>query len=1287
MPIEFRILGPLELSSDGRLLPLGSPKQRALLALLLVHANETVARDRLIDELWADPPVTVESALDVYLSRLRRLLEAAGARGALVREAHGYRLRVGPEQLDANRFERLVSEGSDALAAGDAELAAERLRQALALWRGPALADLQSERFAITANARLQERRVSALEQRLEADLALGRDRELIGELETLVNENPYRERLRAQLMLALYRSGRQAEALAVYRATRKMLAEELGLEPSKELERLERLVLTQDSELDLPRLEARAEPRPAPEPPPRPRSSAQPARVRRTVSVLFADCVGWTPLGERLDPEGLHGVLARYSETCANVLERHGGAVEKFVGDAVVGIFGLPTLHEDDALRAVRAAVDLRQAVADLSTELGGAAEVGIAVKVAVNSGEVFVGPGSRRDTFVTGDTINVAARLESAAEVGEILLGEHTHRLVERFVRAEKLEPLAVKGRMAAVQAWRLVELHAERRPLLEPVTTPFVGRVRELTALQAEVERAASDRACRLCTVVGAPGAGKSRLVRQLVDELSPDATVVVGRCLSYGEGITYRPLVEIVRDLVGDDPRERLAELLKGDGHGELIAERVLGAIGLAEPGGREETFWAIRRLIELVGRDRPLLAVFEDVHWAEPTLLDLLEYLAAFSSGAPIVLLCLARPEFLEQWPGWAIPQPGRSLFGLESLPDADALELVESLGIEQLDAPTRMRIVETAEGNPLFLEQLVAVQVADEGATLPPSVQAVLAARIDRLEPLERTVLEYASVEGRSFHRGLVARLLPVEQRADLSVHLIGLVRKQLIRADPPEFPGEDGFRFTHILTRDAAYAALPKRLRAELHEAVARWLEKQPRAQDEIIGYHLEQAYRYRAELAVVDEQGRAVAAEAAKWLAQAARGALVRGDFPAGARLLERSVSLQPTRDPARSVLVPKLAAALFAAGRLADAERVLADAIARAEAEGDARFETCARVEEQLLRLMVDSSRGIEHARRVADSALLVLDEHGDDFGLCRTWWLKAWIDWTEGHAAAADEAWACAAEHAERAGEESDLFDILGWRASAAVIGPTPVPEAINRCTEIREHVRRSPITVAETLHPLAALHAMQGDFVQARDLVREANEILDELAAAPWAVLHHEALVEMLAGRPAAAEARLRLAHEKLNEMAERAPLATTSAALAQAVYAQGRYEEAEALCRLSESSAADEDLATHVVSRGVRSRILARSGLPGEAEAVAREAVELVARTDWLTHHGDALLDLADVLEYKGSVREAQAAMREALALYERKGNVVSAGRVRSTLAAPASPEAANAPT
>src|ERR671936_2216844 len=570
--MKFSILGPLEVHDNERQIALGGPKQRALLGVLLLHANESISSERLVDELWGDrPPARAHKLVQGYVSALRKLLGPA----RVVTRSPGYLVRVEPGELDALEFDRLVAEGRTA----GPPLRAELLRGALGLWRGSALADLRLEAFAAREAERLDELRLATLLERIEVDLELGRHTELVGELEALVAAHPLQERLRALLMLALYRSGRQAGALELYRATRTLLADELGLEPSPELQRLERLVLTHDPQPDPPLFEPRVELPPAPTPPP------EPERLRRTVSVVFGDLAGSTALGERLDPESLHGVLDRYSETCADVLERHGGTVEKFIGDAVVAVFGLPSLHEDDALRAVRAAVELRQALADLSADLRRTWGVGLGIKLAVNSGEVFAGPGSRRDTFASGDAFNVAARLEETAAEGEILLGEQTKRLVEPAVRAEPLEPLEVKGRVAAVRAWRLVELRPGDLSQIRPPSTPFVGRSSELAALEQELARAVAEEGCRLCTIVGAPGVGKSRLVRQLVDSLGDDAIVVVGRCLSYGEGITYRPLAEIVRGLGGGPPRECIRKVLGGTEHAQLVSERILGALGL------------------------------------------------------------------------------------------------------------------------------------------------------------------------------------------------------------------------------------------------------------------------------------------------------------------------------------------------------------------------------------------------------------------------------------------------------------------------------------------------------------------------------------------------------------------------------------------------------------------------------------------------------------------------------------------------------------------------------
>jgi predicted ATPase len=752
----------------------------------------------------------------------------------------------------------------------------------------------------------------------------------------------------------------------------------------------------------------------------------------------------------------------------------------------------------------------------------------------------------------------------------------------------------------------------------------------------------------------------------VVRQLVDKLGDDAVVVVGRCLSYGEGITYRPLAEIVRGLGGGPPRECIRKVLGRAEHAELVSERVLGAIGLAEPGGREETFWAVRRLLETAAREFPLVAVFEDVHWAEPTLLDLLEYIAGFSSGAPILLLCLARPELLETRPAWTVPQQGRTVLELEPLPEPHAHELVALLGTDRLSEHAQAQIVETGEGNPLFLEQLVAVQASGEPARLPPSVQAVLAARIDRLEPGERAVLAHASVEGRSFHRGALAAVLPPSPRDDLGTHLMALVRKQLIRPCPPDFPGEDGFRFTHVLTREAAYAALPKRLRAELHEAVADWLETKPDSQDEIVGYHLEQACLYHAEFGADGT----LATRAAERLEAAGRKAAGRCDLPAAVNLLTRAAALLPESDPTRAALLPELGAVLIEAGDLGQADRVLAEARRTAEVLGDEQLATHTLVQQLVLRIVTTTDATAE-AAAVVDRVLPVFARVGDELGLCRARRLEAWVHWIYGDTRAAEDAWQAAAEHARRAGAEREEAHALLWLGSAALSGPAPAHEGVERCRELLQRMANRRMEKAQLLNPLAGLEAMLGHFDEARELLARATETLAEYSVTLNASSHPQALVAMLADDPEEAERCLRVDYENLANMGEKGYLSTTAAFLARAVEAQGRDEEAHELTEVAEQAGAADDFSTQVVWRGVRARLMAKGGATAEAERLAREAVTLAEQTDRLNYHGGALVDLAAVLRSAGQIGGELEALEAALELYERKCNLVAAAKLR----------------
>ena len=1247
--MEFRILGPLEVRAGDHAVPLPGAKPRAVLALLLLHANQTVSGEQIAHALWGeDAPAGATKTVQVHVSRLRKAL---GADGGLMTTPGGYVLRLDPEQLDAHRFEQRLAEARDELSAGRASRAVETLEQALSLWRGRPLGDLAYEPFAQREIARLEDLRVAALEQAVEAKLALGRHAEVVGELETLIGAHPYREGLRAQLMLALYRSDRQAHALQAYQDARRALVEELGIEPGERLRELERAILAQDPAL--------APPAPAPVAPaaavapPAPSAVGEVRAARRLVSIVFADIVGSTGLAERLDPESMHRVLDRYADVCGAVIERHGGTVEGFIGDSIVGVFGQAEVHEDDALRAVRSAVELREAGAALSAELDRDTGVRLGMKLGIEAGEVFVGAGTRRARFAAGDAFNVASRLEGTAREGEILLGDAVHGLVRDAVRAQRLEPLALKGRAEKVQAWRLLELEPGGSSHARPSTSPFVDRHRELAELRAAFARVRDERRCHAVAIAGPPGMGKSRLARELVSGLGGDATVVAGGCPSYGEGAAYRPLAEIVDQLGG---RVRVAELLSD----EAATELVLAAIGLSDGAAQAaETFWAVRRMLERAALERPLVVVLEDVHWAEPTLLDLLDYLAVFSSGHAILLVCLTRPELLETRAAWSAPQPVRSLLILDALPETEARRLVENAAAGGLGSETSARIVATAEGNPLFLEQLVAVGAQAADAPLPSSIQAVLAARIGRLDPAERALLEDAAVQGRSFYAGALDRPLP-----EVAGQLVSLVNKELIRPERSELPGQDAFRFAHVLIREAAYLGLPLQRRAELHEHVARWLDARPGAEDETVGHHLAEAHRHRAELGHSEP---ALARAAAERLAAAADSALLRGDPSSGARLLERAVALaEPDGE-----LLPALGAALFESGRLADATRVLDEAIASARRP---RVRARAQVERELVRLETEASVATAQAGRVADAAWPVLESDGDAYGQCRVWLLRGQIAWYAGRVGAADEAWRRAEQIARRTGGLRQLFEVIGWRATAAVLGPTPVDDAIRRCEEFREVVRASPLATASTLNPLALLHAMRGDFVTAERLLEEAGRILGEIGGLGSGVSHLEAFARLLAGEPARAEAALRADVETLASMSGSAALATTTALLAQAVHDQGRMGEALELCETTERVAAPGDTVTQVIWRGVRARVLAGEDRCDEARALALEAVGLVEATDLLSHHGDAMLDLAAVLDTCGREAQSRQATRAGLALYERKGNLAAAARARSLL-------------
>jgi DNA-binding SARP family transcriptional activator len=1246
--MRVRILGPFQLEEGGQRITIGGVRQRAVLAGLLLHANEVVPSEQLLVELWgADAPPSAVNALQAAISRLRRVLPP----GRLITTDPGYTLRVFPEELDVKQFEQLVSDGRDALAAGAAAQAARTLRQALLLWQGPALADFRYEPFAQAEIARLEELRLACLEERIEADLALGSAGALIAQLRRLVSEYPVRERLRGQLMLALYRDGRQTEALEVYREFRSVLREELGLDTSLLLRELEGAILRHDSVLS-----------------PAPTVTGAPL-TRRPVTVLCVALQVASSSGTALDPEALDIVNEHCVSGLAAVVERYGGKLAISAGEHLVGVFGVASVHEDDALRAARASLEARNALAAEAGILLRQHGVNITGRFGLATGEALVG-GSGPLGFA-GDAEAQAMTLAEAAEPGQILISQQTQQLAAAAIETESAGP----GRFFLRSA------HPGVRPLALRLDAPLVGRDEELRQLEAACALAIRERATMLVTVIGEAGLGKTRLVHEIAGRLGREVNVLTGGCLPYGEGITFWPLREVVRQAGGGDSLDKIQALLDGHPDAAEVAERLSRALGPGDQGRSDaaEIFWAARRLLETLAQSSPLLVVFEDLHWAEPTFLDLVESLAVQPGRSPLALVCIARPELLEQRPVWAAGAARAVSIDLTPLADGPAAALLDALaGDQRMAPPTRARVLETAAGNPLYLEQL-AVSLSEQAGSqgrpvLPPTIQALLAARLQRLGPGASSVLARAAVVGKDFAVDAVRELLPPEARGPLSRNLQTLVARGLVQQRPPRRSRAERYSFRHVLIQEAAYRAIPKSLRAELHHRFADWLEYvvwEPATQRaEILGYHLEQSVRYRNELQPAEAQSSLLPRRAATHLETAGRAAHDRGDALAAVNLLDRAAALLPRQDPALARVYTRLGAALTEAGQLEKAAAVLDQAQRIAAASGDRGQHAHAQVQALLLGLKVDPNGAAVQIARALPQLRREFERSLDELGLCQTLQLQAALHWDHARSAAAEDAWQRAAEYARRVNDRRQLTEILGWLASAALWGPTPAAEGIRRCKGYLEEIGNHPSGQAVILRHMAGLYAMQDDIATAHATLNRAKTLIDTLGPTMTAALTEPAaFVAMLAGDPAAAETHLRLQYESLGRMGEKGYLATTAALLAEAIMAQGqnRYDEAARLITISREAGAGEDLSAQIIGQGLSARILAHRGHHAEAVELADSAVALAAQTDLLSQHAATLLDLARVLAAAGRLHEAHGAATQALDLYQRKGNLPGA--------------------
>jgi class 3 adenylate cyclase/tetratricopeptide (TPR) repeat protein len=983
---------------------------------------------------------------------------------------------------------------------------------------------------------------------------------------------------------------------------------------------------------------------------------ATEPAReTRKTVTVLFCDIAGYTAAGERLDPEALRKLQSRYFDDARAALERHGATVEKFIGDAVMAVFGIPQVHEDDALRAARAAVELRDAVATL----------GLEARIGINTGEVVAGSG---DALVTGDAVNTAARLEQAAEPGVILIGDATHRLLSDAVTSELADPVEAKGKAEPLRAWRLLDVQAGAEAVARHLDSPMVGRGRERTLLRQAFDRSVDERACHLFTVLGPAGVGKSRLAGELCKDVGEDATVLTGRCLPYGEGITFWPLYEIL---------------------GELSARELLDSSASAP----EELFFSVRKLFEEAARERPLVVVLDDVHWAEPTFLDFVDHVSDWSRDAPILIVCLARPELLDGRPAWGGGKMNATSVLLEPLPESECEHLIRNLlGDAELATDARARILDAAEGNPLFVEEMLEMLIDDgllerqngswvatadlADAAVPPTIQALIAARLDRLSTGERAVVERGAVEGKIFHRGAVAALLPELVSQDVGAHLLSLVRKELVRPEEADFGDEDAFRFRHLLMRDAAYDSLPKEARAELHEQFADWLEakvgERHSEYEEILGYHLEQAYRFRAEVGTPDaELGR----RAASHLATTGQRAKARADMPAAANLLERALSLLPPGQAERVPLLSALGAALLDMGDFAHADAVCIDSIAEARAAGDLRSEAIGRLQRGYIESCTNSAVSYTDAIRDAEQVVEQLESAGDHAGAAQAWQFVSLFAYWSGQCARAEEAYERSAEEARIARVERT---VPWWAFASLFHGPRTVAEAEPRIVELAAEAEDNRYVQALTLIGRGVFAAMQGRFDEAGSLRDRGKGILVDLGMRLQLAGTSQLIgqVDVLAGDLAAAERAFREGCDASRELGETGYLSTTACDLGKVLLAQGREDEALRLSEESEELGSADDVMTQCKWRALRAQVLARRGTFAEAERLAREAVDLARETDYLDNTGEIVSSLGDVLALAGRTEEAKASFEEAAELFERKGNIVTTQRTREVLLA-----------
>jgi len=1034
-----------------------------------------------------------------------------------------------------------------------------------------------------------------------------------------------------------------------------------------------------------------------------------------RTVTVAFGDLVDSVGLAERLSEHAYYNeVLNPFYALAKEVITDHGGKMRPvFAGDKVLAVFGVPVEQVDDAARAVEAAVALRSRVAELSVRLKRDRDVTLEVHTGVNTGSALVREPDTDPTAVFGDAVNVGARLQDAAGGGEILLGPVTYELVRDAAAAEPV-PLVVRGRETPLTAWRLLDTTRDGEPVAPRVGTPLVGRALELAQLRLCYERMLQEGRCHLVNVLGATGVGKSRLVEEFVRTLDSLPRVLRGRCQPYGPGIVYRPIMQLVRQAAGIDPgdsegemRSRVMRLVDD----ERITARVMRLIGVpGSLGDPEETFRAVQRTFELLAERQPLVLVIEDLHAAQPASVEGIERLVESLRNSRVLVVCMARSEFVEGRRDWGGSVPNFTSVQLSPLNEQQAMQLLGHL-LDGGEPPAEVqeRASHWAGGNPFYLEELVAMlidaqtlQMVDDrwevrgdlsDLRATPRIQAVLGARLSRLGEDELTVIQHAAVVGQQFEATDMEALLPIDHGHREIVQVLDrLVDKELLVHDPAvPRRGADShaFSFRHPLIQDTAYRRLDKGTRSGLHRRYAEWLEQtkpgSPALSDQI-GFHLDKAYRDRVEeLGREDDEARALAHRAGGFLSAAGHEYVLQGDFPTSAvSSLRRAVELLPDDDPRRLQMDLDLAEALRDQGAAAEAREAFAAVEKLAEQAKDKHVEMHALLGRLELEWFGEFKGGWERGRHEIERAILEFVRRGDSLGLAKAYRLLAHGYTSVGESTKAREAAEQAIEFVRRAGQERLEAKILRLYCVILFWGPTPLNEVESKNREALTWARARGLYTLEAgaLGILARAAAMRGDFAEARRLSKEArNTIADvgELLTVAYDSIS-EGLIELLAGDPDAAIVALNRGFEALERRGGMSPLAVLAANLARAFVVKGQDDDAERFIRRCRDAAAESQLDTQIKWRALQGVVLARRGEFEEATRLAREAVALAERSEQVDSQAEALGDLADVLHRAGAVQEAVRHAERALALYEGKGNLVSAARLRRLLAHLATP-------